>query len=257
MLSEDDLTALPRFGTGGECERLAEKEAVRNADRRHIDGNPKQAHMVHTDLHKDHKPMWQIPDDIPLFTMATVAKAAEVAPATMRAWFQRGHVRLNDGDTERHINGAPNKFTARSVLMLALTAELVRQGASPAIASRAADHWMRDGVAEGQQGAPALRRSGGLFPAPYMTYLVMGAEVEPESSREPVCRIAGIDPQASDAHSTLFGALFFRGRASAKIVLLNLIDRRVRQVCHEAILGDGAPPEPDWEAVATKMLTPE
>lgn len=206
---------------------------------------------------RDVQRMWQIPEDIPLFTMSTVAKAADVAPANLRAWFQRRHVSLNEGDTKRHINGAANKFTLRSVLMLAVTAELVRQGSLPKPASNAATHWMTQGVLQGQSGAPERREGGGLFPSPYMTYLVAGADLTNSDDDDCPCRIIGIDPDSPNAHNELFGALFARGRASAKIVLLNLIDRRVRQVCHEAILGDAAPPEPDWEAVVTKMLAAE
>ncbi len=198
--------------------------------------------------------MWQIPDNVPLFTMATVAKAAEVAPATIRAWFQREHVRLNEGDAKAHINGAPNKFTLRSVLMLTVTAELVRQGSSPSAASVAAEHWMLHGVLEGQFGAPARREGGGLFPSPFTTYLITGSDAAVAATPDRPCQIVGIDRNDPRAYSALFGAMFFRGRPSAKIVLLNLIDRRVRQVCQESILGDAGQPEPDWDDVAEKML---
>lgn len=199
--------------------------------------------------------MWQIPDDVPLFTMATVSRAADVAPPTIRAWFQRKHARLKEGDTKAHINGLPNKFTLRSVMMLAVTSELVRLGSLPADAFKCAEHWMGDGVAEGQVNAVASRDAGGLFAAPLMTYLVVGADDISKTSQP--CRIEGIDPHDPKAHSAFFNALFFRGRSSAKIVLLNMVDRRVRQVCHEAVLGDSAPPAPDWEAVAAKLISAE
>ncbi|WP_156363609.1 hypothetical protein [Sphingomonas sp. Leaf357] len=199
--------------------------------------------------------MWQIPEDVPLFTMATVSRAADVAPPTIRAWFQRKHVRLKDGDSKAHINGLPNKFTLRSVLMLAVTSELVRLGSLPAEAFKCAEHWMGNGTVDGQVGAAARRDAGGLFADPFMTYLVVGVDTAVEASRP--CRIEGINPHDPAAHSAFFNALFFRGRSSAKIVLLNMVDRRVRQVCQEAVLGEGAPPEPDWEAVAAELIAPE
>ena len=254
ILPDADLSDLLMFGTGAECERLSQRQARRNAGAAAVDLRPKQAHKVHHSTHQDHRPMWQVPDNVPLFTMATVARAVDVAPATIRAWFQRDHVRLNEGDTKAHINGAPNRFTLRSVLMLTVMAELVRQGSSPSVASTAAEHWMVHGVLEGQFGAPARRDGGGLFPAPFTTYLIAASDGSASASSDRPCQIVGIDRRDPRAYQSLFGALFLGGRASAKIVLLNLIDRRVRHVCHEAILGDGAPAEPDWETLAEKLL---
>lgn len=255
-LDPEDLAILGAFGTGPECERHAERAADRAARREDeqsdIDAFPKRAHQGARLTHKDQQPVWQIPDDVPLFTMATVSRAADVAPPTIRAWFQRKHARLKEGDTKAHLNGLPNKFTLRSVMMLAVTSELVRLGSLPGEAFKCAEHWMGDGAIEGQVGAVASRDLGGLFAAPLMTYLVVGADGVSGTSQP--CRIEGIDPHDPKAHSAFFNALFFRGRSSAKIVLLNMVDRRVRQVCQEAVLGDGAPPEPDWEAVAAKLV---
>ncbi len=198
--------------------------------------------------------MWQPPEDVALFTMATVARAAGVEPPTLRAWFQRKHVVMNRADSKAPMNGASSKFTYRSVLMLATMAELVRQGSTPRMASKAAEHWMTHGVLEGQFNAPAQREGGGLFPAPYLTFLIAGDDSEIEASDSSPCRIEGISPNSPGAFNTMFGAVCQRGRPGAKVVFLNIIDSRVRQICHEAILGDAAPPEPDWEAVAAKLV---
>jgi len=219
-----------------------------------LDRKPMRAHRVEMQEHLDKKPTWTIPDNVPLFTMATVARAADVPPATVRAWFQRGHVSLNEGDSKAHTKGAPNRFTLRSVLMLAATAELVRLGTTPATAFVASEHWMIHGVLKGQYGAPARREGGGLFPHPFKTYLVIGADGVERTPNQWPCEIVAIDPHSPTAHSAFFNALFFRGRGSAKIVLLNMLDRRVRQVCYETILGKDAPHEPDWEAEFVELM---
>lgn len=215
----------------------------------------KQAHMVLMQTHNDHEPLWTIPENVPLFTMATVAAAAGVAPPTIRAWFQREHVTLNEADTKAHTNGAPNRFTLRSVLMLAVMAELVRLGTSPGAAAEAAQHWLHHGVLEGQYGAPARREGGGLFPKPFTTFLTIGPEGAP--AKPWPCEIVAVDRRDPRAQSALFDALFLRGRSSGKVILLNALDRRVRQVCYQSILGDAAPPEPDWEAEVAEMLAAE
>lgn len=211
--------------------------------------------MVHMQEHQESITSWTIPENVPLFTMATVATAAGVAPPTIRAWFQREHVTLNEADTKAHTNGAPNRFTLRSVLMLAVMAELVRLGTPPGAAAEAAQHWLHHGVLEGQYGSPARREGGGLFPKPFTTFLTIGAE---GSSAKPwPCEIVAVDPRDPRAMSTLFNALFLRGRSSGKIILLNAVDRRVRQVCHQAILGEKVVQEPDWEAEIASMLAAE
>ena len=254
-----DLAILSKFGTNAGRELCVESAAYaaarRESQKSKIDAPLKRAHQARMSPHKDLMPMWQIPNDVPLFTMATVSRAADVAPPTIRAWFQRKHARLKEGDTKAHTNGLPHKFTLRSVMMLAVTSELVRLGSLPGEAFKCAEHWMSDGAIEGQVGAVASRDVGGLFAAPRMTYLIVGADGVSGTSQP--CRIEGIDPHDPKAHSAFFNALFFRGRSSAKIVLLNMVDRRVRQVCQEAVLGDGAPPEPDWEVVAAKLIAAE
>ncbi|MDY1008961.1 hypothetical protein [Sphingomonas sp. CFBP9019] len=251
---------LGELGTPGRTESItalldiayAEDGAVRAAlsetPKSSLDRKPMQAHLVQMQEHLETNTTWTIPDNVPLFTMATVARAADVPPATVRAWFQRGHVSLNEGDSKAHTKGAPNRFTLRSVLMLAATAELVRLGTTPGAAFVASEHWMIHGVLKGQYGAPARREGGGLFPHPFKTYLVIGADGVGRTPNQWPCEIVAIDPHSPTAHSAFFNALFFRGRGSAKIVLLNMLDRRVRQICYETILGKDAPNEPDWEA---------
>ncbi|KQM41222.1 hypothetical protein [Sphingomonas sp. Leaf10] len=216
-----------------------------------LDMKEMRAHPDWT-LSRRKRVMWEIPEDVPLFNMALVYKVCDMPIPTVKSWFQRKHVHLSEDDGRSPSQGLPNRLTLRSVLVLAVTSELVRLGTLPADAFKAANFWMRSGVVEGQVGALARREAGGLFPSPYLTYLTMGTD--PADKGEWPCRIFAVNPQGKFAHSELYNALFHRGRVSAKIVLLNMIDARVRHMCHLAVLGDRAPPEPDWEVVAAQML---
>ncbi len=259
-LDDNDLKMLTLFGTSEDCERLLarmidQRSAIGASDEEKpgFDNGHVRAHMVHVQMNEDLMPEWTIPDDVPLFQMLTVASAANVPSNTLRAWFQRKHVRLSADDTKNHINGLPSKFTLNSVKMIAATAELVRLGLHPRKAFDASDYWMRSRAKSGEMGDLADRLEGGLFPLPMMTYLVVAGDGAPTPHGRPA-EVVGINPNEASAHNRLFGALFARGRVSAGVVLLNAIDASVRYVCQQAVLGDNAPPPQGWEAVVANVL---
>jgi hypothetical protein len=169
-------------------------------------------------------------------------------------WMQRGHLALSSDDSKGHASGAATKFTFRSVMMITVMGELVRMGETPRDAFEAVEHWMTQGVLEGQYGAPARREGGGLFPQPFLTYLIAGTQGAPKVHGFP-CHIVGIDPKGDASHNKLFGALFAGARPSAKVIQLNLLDQQVKQICMDAILRtDRYSKEADWNEIVEDLL---
>lgn len=67
------------------------------------------------------------------FRTAVAAKAAKLSPTLIQAWIARGHVNLKDPNPG---TGKRRVFTRHDVIMLRLTAELVRIGLPIDLASR-------------------------------------------------------------------------------------------------------------------------
>lgn len=101
--------------------------------------------------------------DQPLFPVSVAAVAAKVPPNTIRSWFQREQVTLQNSDAKASANGLPHLLTLRSVLALAATAELVRQGVKPKEAYAAACEWIY--IIDEDQGLE--RPDAGLYPDHY------------------------------------------------------------------------------------------
>jgi hypothetical protein len=69
--------------------------------------------------------------DKPKFLLGDAAAASGLSPNTLKAWLARGIVELGGYDHEASGKGSSRLFTLRSMLSIALAADLVRLGLSP------------------------------------------------------------------------------------------------------------------------------
>lgn len=78
--------------------------------------------------------------DTPQFLLGDAAAAAGLKPNVLKAWLTRKIVNMGRHDHAASGKGSSRLFTLRSVLSIALTAELVRLGLPPARAVSPADN---------------------------------------------------------------------------------------------------------------------
>ncbi len=76
--------------------------------------------------------------DDPIFTVGKIAKAVGLPTATIKSWYQQGHVALGLEDVEARDKGMARLFTLRTVHQLAITASLSRLGMKVSEANRLA-----------------------------------------------------------------------------------------------------------------------
>lgn len=195
---------------------------------------------------------WHPPENAPLYTIGTVERAVGTTKNNLRLWIFRGHIKLGEGDAGGNGKGVPTYFTLRTILILAVTAELVRCGSTPKSAFDAAENWMLFGDIEGEMGAPARREPGGLYPTGWATFLVMAPALPGTASRKATSYVRAVRHAPGTAPSLPFGALFGGNGRSSTIVWLNAIDRHVRQVCAED-RSEGREQGIDWNAIAENM----
>lgn len=197
---------------------------------------------------------WRPPENVPLYTIATVERAIGVTKNNLRLWMFRGHIALGEGDAGRRGKGVPTHFSLRTILILAVTAELVRCGSTPKSAFDAAENWMLFGDIEGEGGAPARREPGGLYPKGWATFLVVAPALPGKASRKATSRVRAVRHEEGTVLSVPFGLLFSGNGRSSTIVWLNAIDTHVRQVCAQD-RGDVQPQQIHSNAVPENMNT--
>jgi len=86
-------------------------------------------------------PKWFEPKpglDTPRFLLGDAAAAADLTPGLIKVWVSRGIIRLGFYDREGRGAGSRHQFTLRRVICIAMTAELVALGISPAKAGELA-----------------------------------------------------------------------------------------------------------------------
>lgn len=169
--------------------------------------------------------------DLPLYTVAVAATAAQMNIITMRMWFTRGAVKLFEptGDIVAALppvkRGLERLLTLRTVLTLATAATLVRRGTEVADAYQAAMRWtyVADGYGDPLPGQPRPipRDPADLYASPDQTVLIHygGAEA----------KVVRYRMEEAIPYPDLFK---HRGAdAIPTLVSLDEIDRRVRRVC--------------------------
>jgi hypothetical protein len=120
----------------------------------------------------------------PKYTILQMAEASGVSPATIRSWYQRGHVRVGLTDMESPANGLARLFSASTVMLVSMMGALTNLGVHPARAAAAATIFCHTGsVAAKWEGAFEIdeldRAPGFLFSSPAVeTLLVVTASDE-------------------------------------------------------------------------------
>ncbi len=114
--------------------------------------------------------------DQPIFSTAECAAIANVTPNNIRAWQQRGHLKLSDFDKEAEGNGKAGLLTPRTVLMIAIAGEMLQHGlaGAPSVAIAAAHHFMWHGAETGGR-----RRLPGHLYQDGRTFLVVPKDRSP------------------------------------------------------------------------------
>jgi hypothetical protein len=161
--------------------------------------------------------------DAPQFSSAEACSAAGIDIDTFKNWILRDSSPILLKESERRGGSARLTLSYRRVLQIALTAELVRLSIPPKRAAAWALGFTDVGDTYGgspdeiAEGAASARLPGALYPEG-LTLLV--AHPYEEASR---CINVGRRAEITDI---LFG--FGRGNASAVLVNVNAVDRRVR-----------------------------
>lgn len=101
----------------------------------------------------------------PLHTIGQIAKAANLNPNTIRAWYQRGDLSVGMSDKASPGNTIARRFTGHTALMIGIMGTLVSMGVLPGRAQLAAASFAHSGDDE--------RLPGHLF-ADGETLLVVG-----------------------------------------------------------------------------------
>jgi hypothetical protein len=100
--------------------------------------------------------------DEPRYSIAAIARATDVPPATLRSWLQRRHLWLAKHDSPAEAFGHAHRLSLRSALRIGAMAELIALGVPPRRAGEAALRWTEAGTLE--------RLPAGLYAKP-MTVL--------------------------------------------------------------------------------------
>lgn len=173
--------------------------------------------------------------DTPLFPVSLAAQAARIAPGTMRIWFERKRVFLTEYDKPSTKEQPARLLTLRSVLALAVAAELSRgPGGDVSLALSQAKSWTYAGHSGRLDGKDYFAPPAGLFEGEgIMTVLIHhGTETAH------VVPVAFLPRKGEDGSEGMRGltldALFPSCppvRAMPRLLALNWIDRYVRGVC--------------------------
>lgn len=174
--------------------------------------------------------------DIPLFPIAVAAQAARVAPNTMRMWFDRKRVSLTEYDSPSSRENPARLLTLRSVLALAVTADLSRgSGSDVSLALKQARLWTDYSHSARLNGVDYAAVAAGLFDGDnIMTVLVHHGE--------DWSQIVPVNIGMEDVQGLKFDLLFpsrYPVYAMPRLLLLNSIDQYVRGVC-EGYLREGS-----------------
>ena len=157
--------------------------------------------------------------DEALFPVAVAAVAAKVPANTIRSWFQREQVTLQGRDAKASANGLPHLLTLRSVLALAATAELVRQGMKPGDAYSSACEWIY--ICEEYEGKERL--DAGLYSDSY-TVLI-------SSPYGRSTKIIAVPLEGGNKLSIPLFDVFGMQRNGARLIWLDYIHRDAIGVC--------------------------
>lgn len=195
--------------------------------------------------------------DAPLFPLTVVAQAALVAPATLRQWIVRygDDLRLWDDSTgsknaKAEANGHGHRFSLRTALHIAASAQLIAKGVTVRDAYNAAVQWVHFGqfdnaaVWANEPTPKLLREPAGLFANPAWTFLV-----HHQGSEARVISVALEGGTLPFEFSDLF-AFGHPVRTAPTIIFLNNIDRYVRGVCQGFLRPDAGP----WDDAAIAKL---
>jgi hypothetical protein len=142
--------------------------------------------------------------DEPRYSIAAIARATDVPPATLRSWLQRRHLWLAKHDSPAEAFGHAHRLSLRSALRIGAMAELIALGVPPRRAGEAALRWTEAGTLE--------RLPAGLYAKP-MTVLCVNAGGGAEVKNVPL----------NGPADTLF-----HGGNGVTAVFLELVDRAVR-----------------------------
>ncbi len=97
-------------------------------------------------------------NDIPIYFASDIAAAAGIDTATLQNWLKRQAFGFTAHDRIGKGAGSRNLFTMRSAFILALTAEIVRNGVTPQFAYRVAGSFFgKDHLPDAQRTYVCLR----------------------------------------------------------------------------------------------------
>ncbi|KKN94434.1 hypothetical protein LCGC14_0187810 [marine sediment metagenome] len=156
--------------------------------------------------------------DEPLYRISQVADAAEVPVNTIRAWFQRGYLRLLDTDKRAEGAGLPHYISMRGALYIGTVAALVAHGVPPKVAGHEALHWLHTGAGCHPGMKPGSQRDPGALFCDGLTVLCIYADSP--------SRVKNIPFSGGNAFDLFLG---HNGRTvGVTAVLLNYVDRKIR-----------------------------
>ena len=102
-----------------------------------------------------------MPNDTPLYFASDVARAAGIDSLTLQNWLKRDAFGFTQHDRIGKGPGSRNLFTLRSAFILAVTAEIVRNGVAPQYAYRVAGSFFRKGALPDTQKTYVYLQPGG------------------------------------------------------------------------------------------------
>lgn len=173
--------------------------------------------------------------DTPLFPVTVAAQAARIAPGTMRMWFERKRVFLTEYDQASTPEQPLRLLTLRSVLALAVAADLSRgPGGDVSLALKQAKHWTYVQHRAQLDGKEYVADPAGLFPGEgVLTVLVHYGDEQ--TNVVPVSFLPKAGGDGSEGVRGLALDMLFPMRhpvrAMPRLLALNWIDKYVRGVC--------------------------
>ena len=178
--------------------------------------------------------------DYPLFSQTEAAAAADMDPAQLSQWLQRGEPILSEErDVQRgERTGRFRRFSGPTILQLALARELVRRGASVSGGLLVGMAFV--GTARGF-GSPA-RPCGGLWPDAETLAICVSPERD-EYTFAPEERV--VDAMVTDFHGASLGSIGFTSAIIVSVTALNVRAASVLGVASAALLEPAPRPEQD------------
>ena len=173
--------------------------------------------------------------DRPAFPLSVAAQASRMNVGAVRMWFERKKVALQPDDTPGTREAPARLLTWRSVLSLALTAELIRgTGMDVGVAYALARHWTMAGAREQLDGDWYNVQPAGLFDGDgvltiFITWGDDFARIVPVAAglNEP-----GVtNPPIRGLSFDLLFPMRYPVHASPRLIVLNSLHRYAKGVC--------------------------